>query len=76
MPQVEVALQWCSDAFSETTVGFANSIRTIDGGTHIEGLRSCLTKTLNSLAKRLKVAKEADGNLPGGGWGCWRGCVS
>jgi DNA gyrase subunit B len=63
---VEVALQWCSDAFSETAVGFANSIRTVDGGTHLEGLRACLTKTLNTLARRAKLLKEADANLPGG----------
>jgi DNA gyrase B len=35
--QVEVALQWCSDAFSDTIVGFVNSIKTIDGGTHMDG---------------------------------------
>jgi DNA gyrase subunit B len=35
--QVEVALQWCSDSFSDTIVGFVNSIKTIDGGTHMDG---------------------------------------
>lgn len=34
---MEVALQWCSDAFSDTIVGFVNSIKTIDGGTHMDG---------------------------------------
>ena len=46
---MEVALQWCSDGFSDTLVGFANSIRTIDGGTHIEGLRAALTRVVNGI---------------------------
>ncbi len=36
---VEVALQWCSDTFSDLMVGFVNSVKTIDGGTHIEGFK-------------------------------------
>ena len=36
---VEAALQWCSDVYSDNILGFANNIRTIDGGTHIEGLK-------------------------------------
>ena len=36
---VEVALQWCSDSFSDLLVGFVNSVKTIDGGTHIDGLK-------------------------------------
>ena len=36
---VEVALQWCSDTFSDLVVGFVNSVKTIDGGTHIEGFK-------------------------------------
>jgi DNA gyrase subunit B len=42
---VEVALQWCSDSFSDTLVGFVNSIKTVDGGTHIDGLKAALTRT-------------------------------
>lgn len=38
---VEVALQWCSDTFSDLLVGFVNSVKTIDGGTHIEGFKVC-----------------------------------
>lgn len=38
---VEVALQWCSDSFSDLLVGFVNSVKTIDGGTHIDGLKVC-----------------------------------
>lgn len=37
---VEVALQWCSDTFSDLLVGFVNSVKTIDGGTHIEGFKA------------------------------------
>ena len=45
---VEVALQWCSDTFSDLVVGFVNSVKTIDGGTHIEGfkVRIYMAKTL------------------------------
>ena len=62
---VEGSLQWCSDAFSETIKGFANNIATVDGGTHIEGMRSSLTRLLNVLARRAKLLKEADANLLG-----------
>ncbi|KAL0744018.1 hypothetical protein Bca4012_085531 [Brassica carinata] len=55
----------CSDAYSDTMLGYANSIRTIDGGTHIEGVKASLTRTLNSLAKKLKVIKEKDISLSG-----------
>ncbi len=37
--QVELALQWAADVFTDTCVGFANNVRTIDGGTHVDGLR-------------------------------------
>uniref|UniRef100_A0A1J3IJM1 DNA gyrase subunit B n=1 Tax=Noccaea caerulescens TaxID=107243 RepID=A0A1J3IJM1_NOCCA len=62
---VDVALQWCSDAYSDTMLGYANSIRTIDGGTHIEGVKASLTRTLNTLAKKSKVIKEKDISLSG-----------
>ncbi|RID67954.1 hypothetical protein BRARA_C00151 [Brassica rapa] len=45
--------------------GYANSIRTIDGGTHIEGVKASLTRTLNTLAKKSKAVKEKDINLSG-----------
>lgn len=47
----------CSDAYSDTILGYANSIRTIDGGTHIDGFKTSLTRTLNSLAKKSKANK-------------------
>ena len=63
--QVEAALQWCVDAYSDTILGFANNIRTIDGGTHIEGLKTVLTRSLNTFARKRGKRKEADGNLAG-----------
>lgn len=63
--QVEVALQWCSDAYSDTVLGFANNIRTVDGGTHMEGLKAVLTRTMNSIARKRNKLKENDSNLGG-----------
>ncbi|EEF40205.1 DNA gyrase subunit B, chloroplastic/mitochondrial [Ricinus communis] len=62
---IDMALQWCSDAYSDTILGYANSIRTIDGGTHIDGFKASLTRTLNSLGKKSKIIKEKDINLSG-----------
>lgn len=66
---VEVALQWCSDAFADTLVGFANSIRTVDGGTHLDGLKTALTRTVNSLGG--SVGHEGSAGL-----GVVLGCVA
>jgi DNA gyrase subunit B len=63
--QVEAALQWCVDAYSDNLLGFANNIRTIDGGTHLEGLKTVLTRTLNSIARKRNKLKESDSNLAG-----------
>ncbi len=63
--QVEVAFQWCADAYNDNILGFANNIRTIDGGTHLEGLKAVLTRTLNSTARKLKKLKEGESNLAG-----------
>jgi DNA gyrase subunit B len=63
--QVEAALQWCIDAYSDSILGFANNIRTVDGGTHIEGLKTVLTRTLNAFAKKRGKRKDADTNLAG-----------
>ncbi|WP_288260216.1 DNA topoisomerase (ATP-hydrolyzing) subunit B [uncultured Prochlorococcus sp.] len=62
---VEAALQWCSDVYSDNILGFANNIRTIDGGTHIEGLKTVLTRTFNNLAKKRGKRKDIDKNLAG-----------
>ncbi|MFN5854321.1 MAG: ATP-binding protein, partial [Pseudanabaenaceae cyanobacterium] len=63
--QVEVAFQWCSDTYSDNILGFANNIRTIDGGTHLEGLKAVLTRTMNATARKLKKLKDGDSNLAG-----------
>ncbi len=63
--QVEVALQWCIDAYSDTLLGFANNIRTIDGGTHLEGLKTVLTRTINIVARKRNKIKENESNLGG-----------
>ncbi|MBE9030520.1 DNA topoisomerase (ATP-hydrolyzing) subunit B [filamentous cyanobacterium LEGE 11480] len=63
--QVEVAFQWCIDAYSDNILGFANNIRTVDGGTHLEGLKAVLTRTLNSFARKRNKIKEGQSNLAG-----------
>ncbi|MBI4781957.1 MAG: DNA topoisomerase (ATP-hydrolyzing) subunit B [Oscillatoriophycideae cyanobacterium NC_groundwater_1537_Pr4_S-0.65um_50_18] len=63
--QVEVALQWCVDAYTDNVLGFANNIRTIDGGTHLEGLKAVLTRTMNAIARKRNKLKEGDSNLAG-----------
>ncbi|BAQ61485.1 DNA gyrase subunit B [Geminocystis sp. NIES-3708] len=63
--QVEVAFQWCIDSYSDTILGFANNIRTIDGGTHLEGLKTVLTRTLNNIARKRNKIKENEPNLGG-----------
>ncbi|HEY9874413.1 MAG TPA: DNA topoisomerase (ATP-hydrolyzing) subunit B [Candidatus Obscuribacterales bacterium] len=63
--QIEVALQWCVDAYTDNILGFANNIRTIDGGTHLEGLKAVLTRTMNTIARKRNKLKENDANLGG-----------
>ncbi|WP_066383860.1 MULTISPECIES: DNA topoisomerase (ATP-hydrolyzing) subunit B [unclassified Anabaena] len=63
--QVEVALQWCTDAYTDNVLGFANNIRTVDGGTHLEGLKAVLTRTLNAIARKRNKIKENESNLSG-----------
>ncbi|MCG8362512.1 MAG: DNA topoisomerase (ATP-hydrolyzing) subunit B [Pseudanabaenales cyanobacterium] len=63
--QVEAALQWSADAFSDNLLGFANNIRTIDGGTHLEGLKAVLTRTMNSIARKRNKRKDNESNLAG-----------
>ncbi|XP_002992062.2 DNA gyrase subunit B, chloroplastic/mitochondrial [Selaginella moellendorffii] len=62
---VNVSMQWCSDAYSDTLLGYANSIRTADGGTHLDGLKMGLTRTLNILGRRSKAIREKGDNLSG-----------
>jgi len=62
--QIEVALQY-NDGFSESAFSFANCVNTIDGGTHLTGFRSALTRVLNDYAKKNKLLKDDDPNLTG-----------
>ncbi len=61
---VEVAIQY-NDSFTESTFAFANCIHTIDGGTHLTGFRSALTRVLNDYARKAKILKDNDPNLSG-----------
>ncbi len=61
---IEVALQY-NDGFSESIFSFANCINTIDGGTHLTGFRSALTRVLNDYAHKNKLMKEDEPNLTG-----------
>ena len=63
--QVEVSMQWCIDAYTDNLLGFANNIRTVDGGTHLEGLKTVLTRTMNTVARKRGKLKEGDSNLGG-----------
>jgi len=55
--QVEVAMQW-NNSYQESVFTFANNIHTVEGGTHLSGLRSALTSTLNRKATDLKLLKK------------------
>ncbi|MHB8105407.1 MAG: toprim domain-containing protein, partial [Dehalococcoidales bacterium] len=61
---IEVALQY-NDGFSETAFSFANCVNTIDGGTHLTGFRSALTRVLNDYSHKNKLLKDDDPNLTG-----------
>ncbi len=61
---IECALQY-NDGFSEATFSFANTINTIDGGSHLTGFRSALTRVLNDYARKQKILKDDDPNLTG-----------
>ena len=61
---VECAIQY-NEGFSEGTFSFANCINTIDGGSHLTGFRSALTRVLNDQARKQKILKDSDPNLTG-----------
>jgi DNA gyrase subunit B len=61
---IEVALQY-NDSFAESVYTFANNINTIDGGTHLSGFRSALTRSLNDYARKVGMLKDSDPNLSG-----------
>ena len=62
--QVEVAMQWNS-SYQESVFSFANNINTHEGGSHLSGFRSALTRTLNAYAREKGLLKEKDENLSG-----------
>ena len=63
--QVEVAIQYVSDYYDEQVFSFANNIRTTEGGTHLSGFRSALTRSLNSFARKYDLLKEKEENFTG-----------
>jgi DNA gyrase subunit B len=62
--QVEVALQY-NDSFTESVFSFANCVNTADGGSHLTGFRTALTRVLNDSARKNKFLKEDEANLTG-----------
>ncbi|MCC7359705.1 MAG: DNA topoisomerase (ATP-hydrolyzing) subunit B [Anaerolineales bacterium] len=61
---IEVAVQY-TDAYTESVYSFANTINTVDGGTHLTGLRSALTRVINDYARKGGLLKDADPNFSG-----------
>ncbi len=62
--EVEVALQY-REGFAESVLSFANCVNTVDGGTHLTGFRSALTRVLNDYARTRKLLKDGETNLTG-----------
>ncbi|MBF6600676.1 MAG: DNA topoisomerase (ATP-hydrolyzing) subunit B [Dehalococcoidia bacterium] len=62
--QIEAAVQY-NDGFSQVEFSFANTVNTIDGGAHLTGFRSALTRVLNDYARKQKFLKDDDANLTG-----------
>ena len=61
---IECAVQY-TDAYTESVYSFANTINTVDGGTHLTGMRSALTRVVNDYARKSGLLKEADPNFSG-----------
>ncbi|CAB1255627.1 DNA topoisomerase (ATP-hydrolyzing) subunit B [Clostridium sp. MT-14] len=61
---VEIAIQY-NDGYTENIFSFANNIDTVEGGTHLAGFKSALTRVLNDYAKKFGILKENDKNLSG-----------
>jgi DNA gyrase subunit B len=61
---MEIALQY-NDAYSETVFTFANNINTVDGGTHLSGFKTALTRTINAVGQSLGLFKDVKENLSG-----------
>ena len=58
--EIEIALQY-NDSYGENVFAFANTINTVDGGTHLSGFRSSLTRTINNFASVCRHAEGAEG---------------
>jgi DNA gyrase subunit B len=61
---IEAALQY-TDSYNESIFAFANTINTIDGGTHLTGLRTAVTRVINDYARKNNLLKDADPNFTG-----------
>ena len=62
--ELEIALQY-NDSYSETVFSFANNINTVDGGSHLSGFRTALTRTINAVGQQLGLFKDMKENLSG-----------
>ncbi len=62
--EIDIALQY-NDSYSETVFSFANNINTVDGGTHLSGFRTSLTRTINAIGQSLGLFKDLKENLSG-----------
>ncbi|MCJ7569837.1 MAG: DNA topoisomerase (ATP-hydrolyzing) subunit B [Anaerolineales bacterium] len=61
---IEVALQY-TNAYAESVYSFANTINTVDGGTHLTGLRAAITRTINDYSRKNNLLKDTDPNFSG-----------
>jgi len=61
---VEVAMQW-NMSYTDSVLAFANNINTHEGGTHLDGFKNALTRTINEYARRQGILKDKDENLSG-----------
>jgi len=62
--EIDIALQY-NDSYSETVFSFANNINTVDGGSHLSGFRTSLTRTINAIGQSLGLFKDLKENLSG-----------
>jgi DNA gyrase subunit B len=62
--EIDIALQY-NDSYSETVFSFANNINTVDGGTHLSGFRTALTRTINAIGQQLGLFKDMKESLSG-----------
>ncbi|WP_283169961.1 DNA topoisomerase (ATP-hydrolyzing) subunit B [Curtanaerobium respiraculi] len=63
--EVEVAMQWTSGYSTNSVFSFANNINTVEGGMHLDGFKTAVTRTINDYAREKGLLKEKDSNLTG-----------